>query len=66
MFTVGILYPAVCCRIHVLFAAAHAWDDICVMRGLSAVVRSYCMGNAKASARGMGNRRIPRFFLKVN
>ncbi len=29
MFTVGILYPAVCCRIHVLFAAAHVWDDIC-------------------------------------
>ena len=65
MFTVGILYPAVCCRIHVcLRLPTHGM--IYVMRGLSAVVRSYCMGNAKASARGMGNRRIPRFFLKVN
>lgn len=58
MLTVGILYPAVvCCRYtFLLYLLCPRMGLLYAMRGLFCVVRSYCMGNAKASARGMDNK----------
>lgn len=69
MLTVGIWRPAVACRIHNVIQCiwlSSRMGIIYTMRGLSALSVSTVLGNARALARGMGNRQdFPRFFCIV-
>ena len=65
MPTVGILYPAVSCRIYIIcILRLPTHGMIYVMRGLSAVVRLDSW-QCEGLEGGMGNRRIPTLFRIV-